>query len=219
MDGMDFWRFCDELTVVQAALLIVSKDPSGIAEYIDAWSPDEKPSGYIAVLSALQHSVVGSRLNATRIFRNLHAEHPDADHPVNCLDWHSTRLDVDDLKVWLELRGVQSGFFFPGEPVTVEYLDVKSECFAPKLAAAVQAWKAVRSERTSRASVRSVKQDLTRWLNLHAAEYGLTNDEGEPNKQAIEEVAKVANWNTRGGAPRTPGEAVEDSDDEPAPRF
>ena len=64
-----------------------------------------------------------------------------------------------------------------------------------------------------------MKQDLTKWLNLHAAEYGLTNDEGEPNKQAVEEVAKVANWNTKGGAPKTPGQALSTFEDELEPPF
>jgi len=126
------------------------------------------------------------------------------EHPINRVDWQATRVGVDDLKAWLEARGVQSGFFFPVGPVKAEYLDTKNESFAPKLAAAVQAWKAVQQSELP-TPARSVKQDLTRWLNLHAAEYGLTNDDGEPNKLAIEEVSKVANWDPRGGAPKTPG--------------
>ena len=103
-------------------------------------------------------------------------------------------------------RGVRSGFFFPEGPATAEYLYRRSESFAPRLAAAVQAWKAVRAERFSKPSARSVKQDFMRWLNCYVAEYGLTNENGEPNKQAIEDMSKVANWDTRGGAPKTPGE-------------
>jgi hypothetical protein len=206
MDGLDYWRFCEELTVVQAALLIVGKDPSDIAHYLDGWKPEERPQGYNAVLSALQHSIISERLKAATTSLNLSYEHPDSQHPINSIDWHATLVRVEALKVWLASRGVQSGFFFPEGPVTAEYLDTENPNFAPKLAAAVQAWKAVRAERMSKPSARTVKQDLTRWLNLHAAEYGLTNDdEGEPNKQAIEDVSKVANWDTKGGAPKTPG--------------
>ena len=46
---------------------------------------------------------------------------------------------------------------------------------------------------------------MTKWLNLHAAENGLTNEDGELNRLAIEEVSKVANWDQKGGAPKTPG--------------
>jgi hypothetical protein len=35
MDPLDYWRLCDELSVVQAALLIVGEDPSGTQDYID----------------------------------------------------------------------------------------------------------------------------------------------------------------------------------------
>lgn len=219
MDGIDYWRFCDELGVIQAALLIVGEDPSQSEHYVENWEPHKRPIGYTAVLRALQNAILSNRLKGQLVDRNLDYQHPDATHPINSVDWHSTRISVDDLKAWLAKKGVQRGFFFPEEPAATEYLDPKNESFAPKLAAAVQAWKAVRSDRMAKPSPRSVKQDLTKWLNLHAAEYGLTNEDGEPNKQAIEEVAKVANWNQKGGAPKTPGEPTSYEDDEMVPPF
>jgi hypothetical protein len=36
-------------------------------------------------------------------------------------------------------------------------------------------------------------------------EFGLTKEDGSPNEQGIDDVAKIANWDTRGGAPKTPG--------------
>jgi hypothetical protein len=42
------------------------------------------------------------------------------------------------------------------------------------------------------------------WLRQHANEFGLTKEDGNPNEQGIEEVAKIANWDTKGGAPKTP---------------
>jgi hypothetical protein len=204
LENLDYWRFCDELTVVQAALLIVDQDPTGIAEYVDGWNPEDRPKGYVAVLNALKLSIVGDRLRAKKAFRNLDYQYADVEHPIRSLDWPDTRVSIDDLREWLGVRGVQSSFFFPDGPVTAEYLDKKNENFAPKLAAVVEAWKAVRVDRLSKPSARTVKQDLVRWLNLHAAEYGLTNEDGGPNKQAIEEISKVANWDTKGGAPKTP---------------
>jgi hypothetical protein len=41
-------------------------------------------------------------------------------------------------------------------------------------------------------------------LAAHANEFGLTKEDGNPNEQGIEEVAKIANWDTKGGAPKTP---------------
>ena len=80
------------------------------------------------------------------------------------------------------------------------HLDPKNPRYAPKLAAAVRAWQAV----TDPGKV-SPKKALTKWLREHAAEFGLSDDEGKPNETGIEEVAKVANWQPGGGAPKTPG--------------
>lgn len=120
-------------------------------------------------------------------------------------DWNRTRVSVESLQAWLSRRGVKTSFFFPEGPIAAEYLDRNDPNFSPKLAAAVDAWKAVNAERAVKPSGKSVKADLTKWLNIHASAYGLTNETGEPNKLAIKEVAKVSNWDQKGGAPKTPG--------------
>jgi len=52
-----------------------------------------------------------------------------------------------------------------------------------------------------------VKQNLESWLTAHAAEFDLVKDDGEINADAIKnQIAKVANWKDKGGAPKTPGE-------------
>lgn len=200
MESLDYWRFCSELTVVQAALLIIGQDPTPYLAYISGWKPEEQPSGYAAVLTALQNDVLSSWLTAT--IQKFSIENGDSSDEV---DWSRTRVSINDLKGWLFERGVTTGFFFPGGPVVADYLDRSDPAFSAKLAAAVEAWKAVKTERSIKSSAKSVKTDLTRWLNIHADKYGLSNGLGEPNKLAIEEVAKVANWDQKGGAPRTPG--------------
>ena len=68
-----------------------------------------------------------------------------------------------------------------------------------KLAAAVRAWQAVTD-----GNGKHPKQALTKWLLSHAAEHGLTDEEGKPNETGIDQVASVANWQPGGGAPKTP---------------
>ena len=80
----------------------------------------------------------------------------------------------------------------------MDFLEPLNPRYAPKLAAAVRAWQAVTD-----AGKKSPKQALDKWLREHAAEYGLTNEEGKPIETAIEECSKVANWNQMGGAPKT----------------
>jgi len=98
---------------------------------------------------------------------------------------------------------LKTGFFFPETIVSPDYLDPKHPRYAPKLAAAVLAWMATATEAVT--SGKSPKQALAKWLREHAADFGMTDDDGKPNETGIEEAAKVANWQLTGGAPKTPG--------------
>lgn len=120
-------------------------------------------------------------------------------------DWKKTTIDREDLIAWLRSRGHTTGFFFPDEvSVAPDYLNPKlPNGYAPKLAAAVNAWLAVQAMPDTKG--RTIKQALVKWLRENAATYGLTDDEGKANETGIEEVAKVANWETKGGVAKTPG--------------
>tara|TARA_R110000772_G_scaffold133645_3_gene242140 strand:+ start:858 stop:1583 length:726 start_codon:yes stop_codon:yes gene_type:complete len=115
------------------------------------------------------------------------------------IDLYASTINVESLRQWLALKGFSTGFFFPVPVTTLDFLDPLNSRYAPKLAAAVKAWQAVTDP-----GRKSPKQALDKWLREHAAEYGLTNDEGKPIETAIEECSKVANWNQTGGAPKTP---------------
>ena len=54
IDPLDYWRLCDELSVVQAALLVVGVDPSGRDDGIDDQYPASRPKGYNAAKAALE---------------------------------------------------------------------------------------------------------------------------------------------------------------------
>jgi len=64
MDCFDYWRLCDELNIVQAALLIVERDPAPLQEYIFDWEPHNRPQGFDAAFAALTHAVQAGRLSA-----------------------------------------------------------------------------------------------------------------------------------------------------------
>lgn len=230
MDSMDYWRLCDELSVLEAALLIVDVDPSGEAgSNCENWQPEEQPIGYVAAKAALVHAINGGRLVAT--VRHAGREYGWADKMSDVEaseanyftvtgstlddderlspgqefvyrispDWALTTIRVEDLRAWLASRGLKSGFFFADSAATPDYLDRRHQRFAPKLAAAVSAWLAVEDPKG-----KTAKQALEKWLREHAAEFGLSDEDGKPNELGIEECAKVANWKPGGGAPRTP---------------
>ena len=193
MDALDYWRLCDELSVVQAALLIVDEDPSGTQEKND---PGNRPKGYDAAKAALVSAILRKRLSA----RIIESGEEDFGAP----DWHLTTIAVEDLRAWLRSRGFKTGFFFPVPEADPDYLSESHPNYSAKLAAAIEAWKAVSADAELRRG-KSVKQALAVWLRQHANEFGLTKEDGSPNEQGIDDVAKIANWDTRGGAPKTPG--------------
>lgn len=198
---MDFWRLCDELTVVQAALLFAGCDPSGTDGYAESSDMHMRPAGYEAAKTAISNALRRAKIQGNWI--------PLYDTDINgnpigaidgSLDVVQSQIDVASLKSWLMSRGIRTGFFFPVATEAPDYLDPTHQRYAPKLAASVAAWMAVEDPKG-----KHPKQALTKWLRENAAEFGLSDDEGKPNEQGIEECAKVANWQPGGGAPRTPG--------------
>lgn len=236
MEGLDYWRLCDEVSVVQAALLLLGRDPGEGGASVEDWAPHEQPTGYEAVKSAIRNAILGKRLPATirrsAWERGWDEEPGDGEGRArlasmlidNMADresfqanarsiasrgviyrtepnWHLTTIHVEHLREWLMSRGIHTGFFFPTAIDEPNYLDPKNPRYAPKLAAAVKAWRAVTDP-----GGRHPKQALMKWLREHAADFGLSDEEGKPNETGIEEVAKVANWRPGGGAAKTPGE-------------
>lgn len=206
---MDYWRLCDRLSAVQAALLIIGEDPSENEQYILGWQIHEQPEGFNPAFSAIRNAITSKKLPAKIIHsgENITFEVDDGwqsewvkdDIP----DWHKTTLEVEDLKKWLSSRGFTSGFFFPLSSDDRPYLDKNNPYYASKLAAAVRAWESVTSN-LSDYKTKTPKQALDIWLRKNANEFGLLNEEGNPINQSIEEISKISNWKTSGGATKTP---------------
>ncbi len=200
MEGLESWRLCDELNVIQAALLIVGVDPSIAQAEVEASPPDKRPEGYEGAKAALQNAILNKKLNAKIAYAE--DEYGDAGAEV----WKSTVVAVNDLREWLQQRGTKTGFFFPGKSGEPDHLNPNHPNFSPKLAAAVQAWTSVSANPDLRRG-KTVKQALVAWLNENASQFvGLTRNNGKPNELGIREIAKIANWETKGGAPKTPSD-------------
>jgi hypothetical protein len=200
--SLNYWRLCDELTVMQAALLIVSEDPSK-NEHIENWKMEERPHGYEAAKTAISNALRKGSIKGKLIpFYEIEINGNSCGEILDSIDIKESRVDVESLRTWLRSRGVKTGFFFPTTSDYQDYLNPEHPRYAPKLAAAVQAWLAV-GENAGKDG-KSVKQSLLKWLREHAAIYKLSDDDGKPNETGIEECAKVANWQDKGGAPKTP---------------
>lgn len=227
------WRIADILTVEQAASLVAGSDPNHVRFNSNnaAWFESETGLtgsdgiGWVqTAFAALTNAINAGRLPAT-IRRDARIaawdEWPSSGEQARSLaddddrigerqepiviyreapDWGRTTVKLEDLKAWLASRGFTGGFFFPESTDAPDYLNPSNPRYSHKLAAAVRAWQAVTDP-----GGKSPKQALMKWLREHAAEFGMVKDDGNPYETAVEEVGKVANWDTVGGAPKTPG--------------
>ncbi len=201
---LNYWRLCDELSVLQATLLVLGHDPAGPHAYAENKSLDNQPTGYEAVKTGISRALKSGDIDGVvkeRVDYDMHGNEGDVIEDSVCA--YNSYVQVESLRKWLFSRGFGDGFFFADGAGKPDYLDPSHSRYAPKLAAAVNAWLAMEDESARGNS--SPKMALEKWLRQHAAEFGLSKDDGNPNENGIKEISKVANWDMRGGAPKTPG--------------
>lgn len=205
MDKLDYWRLCDELTVEQAAQLILGRDP-GAEESPECRPISERPEGYEATKCALMAALKSGQIGG--MLRGI--DGVEWGHQSGQADPRSSTVVAESLRGWLTQRNFRPAFFFPGEcqseriasRVTIpEYMDPEHPRYPPKLALAVRAWLVSEFH-----GEKSPKEAMKIWLREAAESWGMVNEDGTPNETAIEEIAKVANWQLSGGAPKTPTE-------------
>ncbi len=203
MDDLDYWRLCDQLDIVQAALLVCDQNPSVDQGNVENQSLEMRPTGYEAAKTAISNALRKDLIEGQLVpLFEYDINGNECGEIENSIDLTSSRVEVESLRSWLASRGIHTGFFFPTATGAPDYLDPDHPRYAPKLAAAVKAWLASGDESATRG--RSAKQALMKWLRENASEFGLSDDDGKPNETGIEETAKVANWKPGGGAPKTP---------------
>ena len=202
MDKFDYWRLCDDLSIKQAALLVVGVDPSEYS-HVENWEMETRPVGYDAAKTAIVNGLKRGDIEGAI------AKEPELDQngayigESIYIDIGTSTVSVGSLRVFLSRRGISTGFFFPDGFDDRSYLDPGNACYAPKLAAAVMAWESVSSDEAL-LNGKTPKQAIEKWLREHATEYGLTGDDGNPVGGAIDQIAKVTNWKPGGGAAKTP---------------
>jgi len=210
MDNLNHWRVCDEVTVFQAIMLCLGIDPKNQSSYDieNALNAPPIPPEYGAYKTALSAALRKGDIqgNNVEITHYIDDEIP-AGQLEDSTDINESTVNLNSVREFLESKGISEGFFFPpSEPVASNYLDPANSAYAPKLAAAVEAWLAVTNDATALRG-KSPKRALKKWLHDNASRYGLIKDDGKPNETGIKEVSKVANWKPEGGANKTPTQA------------
>lgn len=199
----DLWRLCDQLSIIQAALLVAGHDPSNLQEYIENYDHDKRPRGYEAAKAAISRGLMDQTIKGQLFEEQDHDMNGNPAGPIEgSIDLKLSVVNVADLKLWLADRGLTTGFFFPKKVDGAEFLDPDHDRYSQKLAATISAWRAM--DNGGMLKGKTPKQSLEKWLRLNADKFGLCDEDGKPNEKGIEECAKVANWMHKGGAPKTP---------------
>jgi hypothetical protein len=191
MSLMSLWKLSSEFTVQQAALLIVGKDPAVFEGPEKDWDIFSFPTGYIPVVSALKNAVRSKTLKASVFTMPNQVGLDEVLDPVydgETEDWEKTLISVSEIKRWLSQQNFRDGFFLAKIDETVdELMDKENPFYAPKLAAAVTAWRALKNN-PSLLSGKTPKQAIEKYLRENANELGLVREDGEPNVRGIHEV-------------------------------
>lgn len=202
MQAADYWRLCSHLSLFQAIMLTLGYDPENQNSYdIQNHNKCPIPQGYGALKTAIVNALVAGQIEGSVAEQTFDGRGNELYAP--CVDIDDSTICVQSLKAFLKERGFSEGFFFPEGNISEQYFDSQSIYYAPKLAAAVNAWKTI-TENSELLNGKTPKQAMQKWLRENANKYGLTKDDGSPNETGIEEICKVANWQTGGGAARTP---------------
>jgi len=201
------WKLAETVSIVEAVFLILEIEPQGLSDSIEQRADSHKPEGYLAARKALESSIRGDCLEGH--LAHVVYENPNGGYEEDYqnYDYHASQVDARDLARWLAERGYSCSTFPPPDQHASGFRDRNHPRYAAKLAAVAEAWEAFDE---SSDEPGTPKQRLMKWLRLNAARFGLTGDDGAPMENVIEELAKVANWATGGGAPKL-------SSDEPKP--
>lgn len=119
MEKMDYWRLCDALTVVQAALLIVGADPGEHPDIINS-QEETRPINFSTTLKALSHAILEGRLPAiirreawergwaeTPLWKRLRDEEPgDGENFTKDVEIFSDQKEIPKEAKTLKRRGI-----------------------------------------------------------------------------------------------------------------
>ncbi|WP_429931482.1 hypothetical protein [Agrobacterium vitis] len=196
-----FWRLADKLTIVQAALLVIGVEPQGVSDSVERWADGSKPDNYTAVRDSIANAIENSSIKGKLLYQNSEYDQFGAClNEGDDLDFNKSSVEVTSLRNWLAERGFEAEALAKSRDEPQGFRDPKHPRYSNKLAAVVEAWEQFEPDSNE---VGTPKQQLMKWLRLNASRFELTDSDGRPSENVIEELAKVANWAKGGGAPKS----------------
>ena len=202
MEAWEYWKLSNSFNLNQAALLIIGIDPSKINGNIHEWHSDYQPEGFQASLNGLVSAIENKEIYSDIVYIK-EEDNPYYSNetmlPVNKINYELTKVSRVSIEKFLKTREIKS-IFFPEQQTELDPENPFCDFYSEKLAAAIAAWKAICNE-PHRLNKCTPKQAIETWLRENAALYNLVKKDGKLNEKGIEEISKVTNWRTKGGAP------------------
>jgi len=122
MQKFDYWRLCDDFSIVQAALLIAGEDLSQNSS-VEHWDVNKGPLGYEAAKTAIVNALKRKSLEGNLVLEPEHDQNGNFVEYTDTVDLSSSIVSVGDLRRFLKKRGISDGFFFPDDFDDRNYLD------------------------------------------------------------------------------------------------
>ena len=195
------WLAADEVTAIQAALLILNIEPQEFADEVEGLDADAQPVGYHAAKQIILAGLRGNSLNGSIAY--VKVDDPffsEFKTDSEEIDLSKSTVKLASLIAWVNNHDYPTDFLRSDKDNRSGFRDPSHSRYSPKLVAAVEAWENFDSKADEPGSV---KQRMVRWLALNAERLGLTDgDGGPPSEKALKDIAAIANWDTKGGAPR-----------------
>lgn len=197
----DYWRLCEDLSVFQAILLTLDYNPAHNESY--NWEQKysfDLPEGYKALKTAIQKSLESKKIQGEIVYSLYNEITGDiTNQGERYMNLDASHVNVQSYIDYLESKNFKSSkFFFPDNTDNRDYLDKNHPHYSPKLAMTIKAWEAIR-DNPKLLNRKTPKQALEKQLREMAPLYGFTDENGLPQTQPIEDMAKVGNWNQKGG--------------------
>lgn len=209
----DLFKLMDRLSINEIGALIAGVSPSDICENYDnygddyyintnkAGTPSNASEVFSIILKVLTRAVIARDLNAQIVQDNknqsLYQDDLSKDWlAIGAIDTDKTTILRDDIKKWLDDRGVYPSAFFPNGRKD-DYMNPEHECYSADLALCVRAWEVAQ---TANYDNKTPKQFMIDWIRQNAPNYGWGNGKDPMGEKKAQELASVANWRTTGGA-------------------
>ena len=210
----DLLKLMDILTLHDASALIAGCSPSKVFEdwndneryyrlNTDKTDPLNAQEVFDLSLKAMIHAIERGLLKAdihvavSSSFYRLSKKDLSSDWmAIYGIDPTQTTVTRDDLKEWLEQRGVYPTMLFPNGRKD-DYMNRQHDHYAPQLALCVRAWEVAQ---TATIEGETQKQFIEKWMRENASDFGVDN---KSDAKIFERLATVSNWNKKGGRAKT----------------